>query len=607
MAGNVAPDLGSRRGFSGSRFDVRFSAPARGALFALLLAVVLYLVPYNLANDYQLRIATLLVVYAIFTTGLEFTMGRVGQISLGHGGFFAVGAYTEGILQTRGIDPWTALLAAIVVGAIAGVIVGLPALRVAGPYLAVVTIGFALTVQALLYALVPLTKGANGIAGTKFLPLPGFGGGALGTYYGAAIVLVVALVVLVVLCRGNFGLVLKAITDSATLARASGISVRTVKLGMFVVSAAVAAAAGAIFATLGYISPDTFSLQLSIFPVVALVLGGLGTVPGPVVGAFILFGFNQVAAQSAQGSALLYGALLIVVPLLLSKGIVGLVARGWKKLPFGRPTLRPVTEVSGQNEGLAQLQGAALKIQNVSKSFRSLRAVQNVSVELHAGEALGLVGPNGSGKSTLLNLVSGYYAPSTGEVLVDGENVTRVPLHVRVRRGVLPTFQTAQLMDTRSIGDNLALGGVVRSRWGKVVPNRRLAALLASLDDSLSLDATAGSLPEGSRKIVELGRTLLATPRLLLLDEPTSGLSQQEIDRVVILLDEVKKLGVSVLLADHNFEFVGAVCDRVVVLESGRVIADGTAAELRDREDVVEAYLGRGMNSGGGNAARGRD
>ena len=589
--------------------NLRFSAPARGGLFTAILAITLFTIPYGLSNQYQLRIVTLLVVYAIFTTGLEFTMGRAGQVSLGHGGFFAIGAYTEGILQHYGIAPWTALFAAILVGALAGLIVGLPVLRVAGPYLAVVTIGFALTIQALLYALVPVTGGANGIAGTDFLDSIGFGSGALGTYYGALLILVLVLVLLVAMGLGNFGLGLKAITDSPTLAKASGIDVRGVKLGMFTLSAAIAAVAGAVFATLGFISPDTFSLQLSIFPVVALVLGGIGTVPGPVIGAFILYGFNQVADRTAQGSALLYGVLLIVVPLLLSKGVAGLFTSAWRKLGL-RTAPVSATEaddsVDDAQEGIGNLDGATLEIRNVSKSFRSLKAVQNVSVTVRAGEVLGLVGPNGSGKSTLLNMLSGYYSPTSGSVVVDGTDVTKVPLYKRVRSGVLPTFQTAQLMGTRSVKDNLSLGGVVRSRWGRVVQRRQLASLLKSLDASLSLDAPAGSLPEGTRKIVELGRTLLARPRLLLLDEPTSGLSQQEIDRVVSLLDSVKKFGVTILLADHNFEFVGAVCDRVIVLESGQLIAEGTAAELRNQENVVEAYLGRGMNSGGGHAASGR-
>jgi ABC-type branched-subunit amino acid transport system ATPase component/ABC-type branched-subunit amino acid transport system permease subunit len=605
---SVPPPDGTRSVVS-SFFSLRFSAPARGGLFAIVLAIILFALPYGLTNQYQLRIATLLVIYAVFTTGLEFTMGRAGQVSLGHGGFFAIGAYTEGILQTQGIDPWTALLAAIVVGAIAGVIVGLPVLRVAGPYLAVVTIGFALTVQALLYALVPLTKGANGIAGTAFLGSIGLGTGALGTYYGSVLILVVVLALLIVLGLGNFGLGLKAITDSPTLARASGIDVRGVKLGMFTLSAAIASVAGAVFATLGFISPDTFSLQLSIFPVVALVLGGIGTVPGPIIGAFILYGFNQVADRTAQGSALLYGVLLIVVPLLLSKGVAGLFVTAWRKLGFRTvPKAVAETDVAAEDprEAIGALEGATLEIRDVSKSFRSLKAVSNVTVTVTAGEVLGLVGPNGSGKSTLLNMLSGYYAPTSGSVAVDGVDVTKVPLYKRVRSGVLPTFQTAQLMGTRSVKDNLSLGGVVRSRWGRVVQRRQLDALLRTLDASLSLDAPAGSLPEGTRKIVELGRTLLARPRLLLLDEPTSGLSQQEIDRVVSLLDSVKKFGVTILLADHNFEFVGSVCDRVIVLESGRLIAEGTADELRTQENVVEAYLGRGMNSGGGHAASGR-
>ena len=571
--------------------------------FIAVLALVLYRVPFGLANDYQLRVATLLVVYGIFTVGLEFVMGRAGQVSLGHGGFFAVGAYCEGVLQTQhGMSPWLALLVAVVAGGLVGLVVGLPALRVKGPYLAVVTIGFALTVQALLLVLPRWTNGASGIAGTSYLPSIGFGDGALGSYYGAVLILVVCLVGLTLLGWGRVGLTLAAICDSVTLARAAGISVPATKLCMFAVSAAVAAASGAVFGTLGFISPDTFSLQLSIFPVVALVLGGLGTLTGPVIGAFALYGFDQVTSKTPQGSALMYGALLMIVPLLLPKGVMGLLAWTWGRVVPARrhPTVTTRRAASiDELPATVRLDGVSLEVRSLSRFFGAVRAVEDVSITVAPGEVVGLVGPNGSGKSTLLNMLSGYYTPTAGQVLVDGEDITRLPLHRRVRRGILPAFQTAQLMDTRTVRENLAVGALASGRWGKGASHDELEAVLRRLDETLPLDARAGTLPEGTRKIVELGRTLLSGPRLLLLDEPTSGLSLQEVEKVAAIIASVRELGVTILLADHNFEFVGNVCGRLVVLEGGRLLAEGSADELREDERVVTAYLGTGMTRGG--------
>jgi branched-chain amino acid transport system ATP-binding protein len=572
-----------------------FGTTGRGIVFAALLAIVMYEVPYFLQNDYQLRISTLLVVYAIFTLGLDLTMGRVGQISLGHGGFFAVGAYAEALLQRVGVGPWPSLILAGLAGAVVGLIIGLPVLRVAGPYLAVVTIGFALTVQSLLYALVPVTGGANGLAGTKYLDSIGFGGNALGTYYGGLALLVVAVLVSVLLSRGRSGLATNAISDSPVLARASGVNVPNTKLRMFTISAAMAAVAGALFATMGYISPDSFSLQASLFPVAALVVGGMGTVAGPVLGGFLLVGFNQAAERSAQGSALLYGLLLCLAPLVLASGITGLVVRIWKKLGWDRLVGIRHEEAPTGPRRLDSLSGAALSVTGVSKRFRSVQAVTDVSLSIEPGEVVGLVGPNGSGKSTLLNMLSGYYSPTTGTIRLDGQDVTGRSLHQRVRLGVQPTFQTAQLMRSKNVRDNLALGFLARRAR---ISGSELAEVLEVLDPSMDLAAAAGSLPEGRRKVIEIGRALLARPRLLLLDEPTSGLSQEEVDRVRRLLVQVASLGVTVVLADHNFEFVGAICDRVIVLEGGQILASGTADELRQREEVVEAYLGRGLTTG---------
>jgi ABC-type branched-subunit amino acid transport system ATPase component/ABC-type branched-subunit amino acid transport system permease subunit len=584
-------------------------ALTRNAVFIVMMAVILWRVPYQLSNDYQLRVATLLVIYAVFTVGLEFAMGRAGQVSLGHGGLFAVGAYTEAVLQTKhGFEAWTALLVAVGFGAVAGLVLGLPALRVRGPYLAVVTIGFGLAIQALIYVFPRLTNGASGIGGVGYLGSIGLGNDALGTYYGALAVLVVALLLLLACSWGRFGQALLVMSESVTLARANGVSVPAVKLGMFAVSAAVASAAGACFATLGFISPDSFSLQLSVFPVVALVLGGISTIPGPVIGAFILYGFDQVAGRSAQGSALMYGILLMVVPLLLSRGLTGLIIRAarWLRASVTGSAAEPVGAAAGPRTtsvGVVEPdeigRGVALVVRGASKHFGSLKAVDDVSIEVRPGEILGLVGPNGSGKSTLLNLISGYYPLTSGDLVYDGSSVASTPFHKRVRRGILTAFQSAQLMNSRTVGENLAVGAVASARWGRALPSARCAEILAELDSSLALSTTVGTLPEGSRKIVELGRTLLARPRLLLLDEPTSGLSLEEVQRVSNVLLEIKKLGITVVLADHNFEFVASVCERLVVLESGRILAEGPAQLLQVDERVVAAYLGAGMSKRG--------
>ncbi|HVA37031.1 MAG TPA: ATP-binding cassette domain-containing protein, partial [Candidatus Dormibacteraeota bacterium] len=377
------------------------------------------------------------------------------------------------------------------------------------------------------------------------------------------------------------------------------------KIAAFTVSAAVAAVAGGVYGTtLGFISPESFSIKLSIFALVSCVLGGLGTAFGPVLGTALLYGFEQVAARTAQGDVLMFGVLLIVLPLFLTRGLAGALAALVARLDSGRrsraerertaalPTPGSSMAKMSTTLRLPRRDQEIFQLREINRSFGALRALAGVSLEARPGEIVGIVGPNGAGKTTLLNIASGYYAPSSGAVRLGAADITRVSMHERARLGVIPTFQHPQLMDSSSVLENLEAGLLVDHGATARNGGRRVREVAEDLGLTAFLSTLAGDLPYGPRKILEVARALVSEPRVLLLDEPTSGITPADVEMVANAIRIARGRGVAIVLADHRVEFVTGVCDHVVVLSNGALLAAGRPAEVTANPAVVEAYLG---------------
>ncbi|HVA37257.1 MAG TPA: branched-chain amino acid ABC transporter ATP-binding protein/permease [Candidatus Dormibacteraeota bacterium] len=581
---------------------------SRAAWWGLaVIGVAVLLSPLVFPNPYQIRLGSLLLAYALLAVALDLVVGRTGQISLGHAAFFAIGAYGEGMLQAEyHVAPWAALALAVVMSAVCGVVVAGLAQRVRGPYLAMLTIGVGIAVQNAIYVAQPFTQGAMGLAGIGGLPLPFAAPGPVTTYYVGAVALLLALAGGIALSSTRIGTAMAVLRQRETLARAAGIDVRRVKIAAFTASAALAAAAGAFYGTtLGFISPESFSMKLSIFALVSCVLGGLGTPFGPLLGTALLYGFQQIAARTAQGDVLMFGVLLIVVPLLLSRGLAGvfvslsarIVAALGLQAPRAQATLAAAARPGDKATAVLWLprrDGERFHLREISHAFGALRALSGVSLEVAPGEVVGIVGPNGAGKTTLLNIASGYYRPSSGMVLLGVTDLTRVPMHERARMGVVPTFQHPQLMDASTVLANVEAGLLADPRAASAKVGRlRLDDVAADLGLTPLLGMLAGDLPYGPRKIVEVARALVSEPAVLLLDEPTSGIAPADVEMVANAIRIARERGVAVVLADHRVEFVTQVCDRVVVLVGGAQLAAGRPAEVTANPAVVEAYLGR--------------
>ncbi len=584
----------------------RAASDVRGALIGGAVLAVAG-VSCLLGNGYQTYLLGLVGVTALVGTGLNVLMGLTGQTSIGHVGFFAIGGYTTAILtKDAGVNFWLALVGAGALAAVVGGVLALPALRLSGPYLAMITLAFAFVINHGAIEWQALTGGANGIMG---LPPVSVLGAALGARWLAAVIVTVAalgFLVFRLISRSGWGYAMRAVRDAETAAAGVGLHTIVIRWAAFVVSAAYAGVAGGLFAPLtGFVSPEAFPLITSIIFVLVVMAGGQGTVAGPLVGAAIVVLLPETISFLAEYRLLLFGALLFVVLTIAPDGVVGALGRR-----FGRAASTPIPHRGGVN--LADFLGgqsgpcpdtgrrADLIVEDLGHAFGGVRAVSGVGLVARRGLITSVIGPNGAGKTTLLNVISGVTRADSGRVRLGDRDLSNEPAHGVARAGVARTYQTSQLFSGLSVLDNV-LVGLQRGRLGSPVAPRRAtgspdiavaASLLEFVGYAGSLDLEAGALPHVDRRLVEIARALATRPAVLLLDEPAAGLGAEDTRRVGDLLRSVAARGVAVLLVEHDMSLVMDISSHVIVLDAGLVIAEGSPAAVQANPAVRAAYLG---------------
>ena len=572
-----------------------------------ILAAGVVALPVLTANTYYIYVAASVGLLTVVTAGLNVLVGFSGQMSLGHAGFYAIGAYTAALLTVRGgWNPWVAVLVAILLSALVGAGVASAALRVSGPYLAMVTIAFGIIVEGILVEWVSVTGGPGGIF---HIPKPSL----FRSYWVVMGAAALALWLVRNLRRSAWGRAFLAVRGSEVAAESLGLSAYYVRIMAFTVSAGFAGAAGGMFAFMnGYVSPDSFTLQTSILFLLALLFGGEGTVAGPVIGSLILTLLPELLTSLADYRLILYGGLLMCSIYWLPAGVVGAL----RKMEVGHSAAArpPKRDTPAASEGLERdsdverdRKKALLQVEGVSLSFGGVAALSDVSVTIPARGIHAVIGPNGAGKTTLLNALSGYYTPDAGAILLDGRAIAGRSPYAIARRGVARTFQTAQVFGDLSVLENVAVG-IAGPRLGGVIPalvgapwtrrkeaeaRRAALALLASAGLTDWADRPADALPAGLRRRLEIVRALARRPRFLLLDEPAAGLSPTEVKELDAHLTAlVHDGGPSIVLVEHHMDLVMAVSDQISVLDYGRVIASGAPEAVRSHPAVIEAYLG---------------
>jgi ABC-type branched-subunit amino acid transport system ATPase component/ABC-type branched-subunit amino acid transport system permease subunit len=550
-----------------------------------------------LLNGYYAFVIGQIALLAIAGIGLNVLIGLSGQFSFGHAAFYAIGAYAVAICTSHGWLPfWVAWPLGVAIAVGVGALLALPALRVKGPYLAMVTIAFGLVVEQTLVEAESLTGGQSGILQIPPLSTAGI---VLGDRAMAVVAILVAALVMAayhVLTGNGWGRAMRAVRDSENAAAAIGIAPTRVRIVAFMVSAGCCALAGGLSAPLNsFVTPQSFGLNFSILMVLVVVIGGAGSRPGPVLGAIVIGLLPEVLSSFEAYRILAYATLVLLVLWLAPGGIAGL-------LRSARPAADTDAAVEPQalSALLEQRPRETLSGRALGIGFGGVRAIDDLDIAVPAGTVTALIGPNGAGKSTVINILSGFYRADDGETTLGSEVLVPGMAWRSARAGIARTYQTSALFDSMSVEDNVLLA-IRKGRLGRLFgpaldrsgPDLEKArALLHACGYAGAPSTPAGELAHVDRRLVEIARALATDPEVILLDEPAAGLSQPEKRALGELLREIAAAGIGVGLVEHDMGLVMGVSDRVAVLRTGALIAQGTPAQVQTDPLVREAYLG---------------
>ena len=561
-----------------------------------------------LDDSYFGVIAQRAYIYWILSAGLNLVVGYAGQIAIGWVSMLTLGAYTTAALaagRVGGVEwhPYLALIAGGAMGAVFGVIVGLPALRLRTFYFAMTTLGFATIVTQVALAWKDVTGGGVGTPGPTF-PWPFEPG--WGFYYFCFILAALATWITANIGASRYGRALVAIRDAEVAAEASGIAKPKLLILIFLLAGAMGGVAGGLFSSLqSYITPDAFTFEMSVLFFIGILIGGRGSILGPALGTIILTALPEFAAPLVQWSTFLYAALLLVIVLVIPGGIADLL--DYKN----RRPLEQHREIVPRPELLSLILDSKSELSTIALSgialhFGGVRAIDGLDLEIRSGEVHGLIGPNGSGKTTTLNVISGYYRPNAGQLKLNGADLPFDKPYARADYRIARTFQTPRLVGAASVLENVMIGGTIdgsgsfaeamlslpRHHRDEKRLKESAARALATVGLESLADVRADRLQHSELRFMEIARALMLRPAFLLLDEPAAGLSAEEIRRLGALIKAISREGTGVLLVEHHAALIFDICDRVTVLNLGKVLAAGTPAEIRSHREVVSAYLG---------------
>ena len=584
-------------------------------LWLLGFIVVLIITPALVTGRVSLSIFIFVGLFSLIVIGLTLLAGHAGQVSLGQAAFYGIGAYISAITTLRlGLPPVLGVMLAVTGAAFIAYLIGAPIFFLRGHFLVLGTLGLNIVVDVVIRNVQGLTGGPTGLTG---IPPLSVGrtiiAGDRAYYYLIWTLVLVALWLGRNLIHSRIGRALAAIRASEVAAATLGINPAFYKARMLALSAAFAGLAGALYVHyLGFVSPSPFAFNFSIDLLVMSVLGGIAYLPGAVLGTAVLTVLREVlrtimprllgTGASAEYEIVVFGLLLALVVVLAPGGIWHWLA-AVLRLDAGE-SLSAVSPLPPPGRRVGESGATLLRVEKLQKRFGGILAVRGLSFEVKQGEIYAIIGPNGAGKTTAFNLISGVLRPTSGEIVLRDRIITHLHPYDIAGLGVARTFQTPQVFSDFTVLNNVMMGlhrslrtGFLGAMFGL---GRREDARAASeaagyLERVGMLDRAmdrAGALPFGAQRLLELSRALATQPALLLLDEPASGLSTTERRELVHLIRQIRESGVTVLLVEHDVSLVMGLADRVLVLNYGEQIAEGTPALVRADPRVIGAYLG---------------
>jgi branched-chain amino acid transport system permease protein len=577
----------------------------RAAAYLALAAAVL--APAYL-GDYPLSVLDNVMTSAIIAIGLVLLTGIIGMVSLGQAAFAGLGGYAAAYAALNwGVNPWLTLPIALLAAAAPAAVIGALTLRMSAQFLVLATLAWGISFFYLAGAL-PMFGGQNGLSGIPPLML---GGMALGTDRAMYPVTLAGLGLVVWMSRNllnsNFGRMIRTIRYGAAIGESAGANIFLLRLTVFTIAATFAGFAGWLYTfTLQFLDPNAFSLDNGIQYLFMAVIGGVSNIWGGVIGAaaysladrFLSGYLQQFFGQSFNVNSIFFGVIMLVLMQTARGGLWPFIA-GF--LPPAREDFAPVAPLERPAQPPA---GAVLRVLNAVKKFQGLVAVNDLSFEVEAGEILALIGPNGAGKSTIFNLITGLLQSTSGSILFLGQDITAWRSREIARLGLGRTFQHVRLVPTMSVLENVAVGGYARHRtklWKILLRLNRAGERRALQEAAYQLERVgllarqaelASNLSLGEQRILEIARALNGNPLLLLLDEPAAGLRYNEKQQLAELLMALRDEGMTILLVEHDMAFIRQVAGRVVVVQYGEKLAQGSIAEIQRNQAVREAYLG---------------